>query len=96
MYALMSTYSIGSKNRSTAEQMADQAHPVFKSMKGFVSAIDLGDDTAGDSISLSVWKSKEDAEAARAAMAARMNQVVTGMGKASPTRRLFDVYEPKA
>jgi heme-degrading monooxygenase HmoA len=96
MYALMSSYSIGFENRQTAEKMADQADPAFKSMKGFVSAFYLGDDAVGEYISFSVWKSKEDAEAARAAIAPRMDQVVRDLDKAPAARRLFEVYEAKA
>ncbi|GAI34457.1 unnamed protein product, partial [marine sediment metagenome] len=46
--------------------------------------------------SLSVWESKEDAEAAGAVIAPQLEQAVSGIVKGPPTRRFFEVYEPKA
>jgi len=51
--------------------------------------------TTGEYGSLSLWESKEDAEAAAAVMGPKMEQVVSGIAKAPPTRRFYEVYEPK-
>ena len=96
MYASLSIIKLGPGMRSTAEKIADQSVPTLKAMKGFKGVTFLGDVTVGEYSSLSLWESKEDAEAAAAVMAPKVEQAVSGIAKEPPTRRFFEVYEPKA
>ncbi len=68
MYAQLVMLSLGSGTRSTAEKLADQFAPALRSLKGFKRVTFLGDETVGEYGSLSLWESKEDAEAAGAVM----------------------------
>ncbi len=96
MYASLSKIKISPDMRSTAEKIADQGYTDIKILKGFNSATFFGDVATGEYASLSLWESKEDAEAAAAVMAPKVEQAVIGIAKAPPSRRLYEVYEPKA
>ena len=96
MYASLSMITLGQGMRSTAEKIADQSVPTLKALKGFKGVTFLGDVTVGEYSSLSLWESKEDAEAAAAVMAPKVEQAVSGIAKKPPTRRFFEVYKPKA
>ena len=95
MYAQLVMLKLGPGMRSTAEEMADQFAVAFKEFKGFKSVIFLGDETAGEYGSLTIWETKEDAEAASTVMRPKLEQAVSGIAKAPPTRQFFEVYEPK-
>jgi len=88
--------TLGPGMRSTAEKLADQFATALRALKGFERVTFLGDDTVGEYASLSVWESKEDAEAAAAVIGPQLEQAVSGIVKGPPTRRFFEVYEPKA
>ena len=100
MYAQLVILHLGPGMRSTAEKLADQFAPVLEAQKGFKKITFLGDEAEGDYGSFSLWESKEDAEAEAEAEAEairpQLEQAVSGNAKAPPTRRLFEVYEPKA
>ena len=96
MYAQLSMIILGPGTRSAAEKLADQFAPALKTLKGFKRVTFIGDETVGEYGSLSLWESKEDAEAAAAVVRPQLEQAVSGIAKAPPTRRFFEVYEPKA
>ena len=96
MYAQLSMISLGPETRSAAEKLADQFAPALKTLKGFKGVTFFGNETVGEYGSLSLWESKEDAEAAAAVVRPQLEQAVSGISKAPPTRRFFEVYEPKA
>ncbi len=96
MYAQLSMITLGPGMLSTAEKLADQFAPVLKAQKGFKKVTFFGDDAKGDYGSFSLWESKEDAEAEAEAVRPQLEQAVSGIAKAPPTRRFFEVYEPKA
>jgi hypothetical protein len=56
----------------------------------------IGDETVGEYGSLSLWESKEEVEAAGEVLGPQIEQALSGIVKGPPTRRLFEVYEPKA
>ena len=94
MYAQLVILHLGPGMRSTAEKIADQLTPVLKTLKGFKSATFMGDDTTSEYGCLSLWESKEDAEAASTVIRPQMEQALSGIAKGPPTVRLFEVYEP--
>ena len=96
MYATWVMFILGPGTRSTAEKLADQFAPVLRTLKGFKSVTFLGDDTAGEYASLTLWELKEDAEAAVAATGSQLEQALSGIVKGPPIHRLFEVFEPKA
>ena len=96
MYAQLSMITLGPGTRSAAEKLADQFAPALKTLKGFKRVTFLGDEIVGEYGSLSLWESKEDAEAAGAVIGPQVEQAVSSIVKEPPTRRFFEVYEPKS
>ena len=96
MYASLVMLTLGPGTRSAAEKLADQFAPALRTLKGFKRVTFLGDEIVGEYGSLSVWESKEDAEAAAAVIGPQLEQAVSGIVKKPPTRQIFEVYEPKA
>ncbi len=96
MYAQLVMFTLGTGMRATAEKLADQFAPVLRTLKGFKSITFLGDETAGEYASLTIWESKEDAEAAAAATRLQLELALSDIAMGPLTRRLFEVYEPKA
>ena len=96
MYAQLLMLTLGPGTRSTGEKLADQFAPALRAMQGFKTITFFGDETTGEYGSLTLWETKEDAEAAAAVMGPKLEQAVSGIAKAPPTRRFFEVYETKA
>ena len=96
MYVTLLTLTLGPGMRSAGEKLADQFAPALRAMKGFKTVTYFGDDTTGEYGSFTLWETKEDAEAAAAVMRPKLEQALSGIAKATQTRRFFEVYEPKA
>ena len=96
MYAQLVMLTLGPGTRSTGEKLADQFAPALRTLKGFKGVTFIGDDTTGEYGSLTLWETKEDVEAAAAVLQPKMEQAVSGIVKAPPTRQFFEVYETKA
>ena len=96
MYARLVMFTLGPGTRPAGEKLAEQFAPALKAMKGFKSVTFFLDDTVGEYGALSLWESKEDAEAAMAALDPQLQQALTDIVQGSPTLGLFEVYEPKA
>ncbi len=95
MHARLTTWRVGAENRPKMERLADGVSQQLRGMGGFRSVTFLGDDDAGEYCSLTIWESREAAEAAQHPQAARMRQAVADLG-AQPDVRSFEVYEPRA
>ena len=96
MYAQLVMLHLGPGMSSTAEKMVEQLTPVFEAQKGFIKVTFFADEAEGDYGSWSLWESKEDAEAEAEAVRPQLEQALSGIAKGPPTRRFFEVYEPKA
>lgn len=66
MYATLLTLTLGPGMRSAGEKLADQFAPALRAMQGFKTVTYFGDETTGEYGSLTLWETKEDAEAAAA------------------------------
>ena len=95
MYARLTTWRVGAENRPKLQRLADEVSRQLRGMGGFRSVTFLADDAAGEYCSLTVWDSREAAEAAQQAQADRMRQAVADLG-AQPEVRALEVYEPGA
>ena len=95
MIARLILMNFGPGTRSAGEKVADQFAPIHKTMKGFKDVIFFADFETGECGSLSMWESKEDAEAAAALMRPKLMEAVGSMLKGPPTVKMFELYEPK-
>ncbi len=95
MYSRLVTFRVGPGKRSTIEELVDEFDPLYRAQKGFRHLFVIGDDATGEYGSFSVWETKEDAEAANAVIAPRLQQALTGLLEGPPDRRYYEVLEPK-
>ena len=91
MYARLSVISMGVGTRPRVEELADRLAPRFRSLQGFRGVTFLMDDSTGDYGSFSLWDTREDAEAASAAINPHVARIFKGM----LTPWIFEVYEPR-
>lgn len=99
MYARLNMFSIGAGKRAAAEKLVNDFAPVFKTQKGFKGVTFFGDDAAGEYGSFSLWDTRQDAEAANAAMLPQLQRALAGAGlqiQGTPVRRIAEVVEPKS
>ena len=96
MYARLVMFTLGPGMRTTADKLADQFSSIHENMKGFKGATYIGDDSIGEYGCLTIWESKEDAEASGMDLRPKLEQALSGIAKGPPTSRLFVVFEPKS
>ena len=95
MYARLTLFTLGPGQREFAEGLADKLAPLFVTLKGFKSTTFMSDFDAGEYGALSVWETKEDADAAGEVLAPRLKEAVGDRLKGPPTIKVMEVYEPK-
>ena len=103
MYALWVSIMAGTENRSLLERLAALAVEglgIDQGLKGITfvfdeSAGEYGGESIGEYCAFSLWASKEDAEAAAAALDNQLGLGVSGFAVGPPNIRVFEVYEPK-
>ena len=94
MYAELVMINLGPGMRSLAEKVADQLAPIYRTMKGFKGVVFIGDIEPGEYGSLSLWDSKDDAEALSGTVKRQLERIIGHVPKQGPgTRRIFEVYE---
>lgn len=99
MYAELVTMVLGPGMKATAETVADQLAPVYKALEGFKGLVFIGDIGIGEYGCLSLWESRENAEALSGALKPRLTELMQIAG-ANPrvglgTHRVFEVYEAR-
>ena len=95
MYARLVIFEVGSEKRSTIEGLVDEFDALYRAQQGFRHVFIIGDEASGEYGSFSVWESKEDADAANAVIAPRLQQALTGLLQGPPERWGFEVLEPE-
>ncbi len=96
MIARLLLMDLGAGARSAGEKVADKFAAIYKTMKGFKDATFFVDYETGECGTLTLWESKEDAEAAAAILRPKLQEAAGSMLKGPPTVRTFEVYKPKA
>lgn len=95
MYARLNFLNVGPGQREFAEGLADKIAPAMRALKGFRSVTFVGDFETGEIGGLSVWETKEDADAAAEAIGSLVQQSAADRLKGPPNVKVFEVYEPK-
>jgi heme-degrading monooxygenase HmoA len=100
MYIRLNMFAVGSGQRPEVETLAERFAPLFRAQKGFKSITFFeADAAAGEYGSLSLWETREEAEAADAALMPQLQQALGGAGlqvRGTPIRRIGEVFVPKA
>ena len=88
MYASLTTFKTAPGKRADTEKIADQSFAANRGMKGFKSTVyEYG--------SLNIWETKEDMEAAWSMIMPKLQEALKPLAIEPPTRRVYEVYEPK-
>lgn len=97
MYARVLRFTLaGGKTRDDATALADQTDPIYKSLKGFVSATYMIlDEAKGEYGSVTLWKTKEDAEAAGEKLAENFREHHADKVAGPLDIKTAEVYEPR-
>jgi len=95
MYATLVMIKLGPDMRPVGEKTAEQFFSIMKNLKGFKGATFFGDVAAGDYNTLALWESKQAAEAAQSITGPKLQEALGNILKSPPTRKIFEVYEPK-
>jgi heme-degrading monooxygenase HmoA len=97
MYAALTTFNLGPGTKELADKMGEQFGSMLQGMKGFQSMTMFGDYDTGEYGGISIWATKEDAEAALANTEEPMKKAVGHLLKGAPMRKVFEVWEgPKS
>ena len=95
MYLRLVRFTLGEGARSTAEKLADEFIPAIKAHTGCSECVFITDDDAGEYGIVVHWDSKENADAAAAAIGPRLSKALAEVTEEPASMRLFEVYEPK-
>ena len=93
MYARYFTFKSKPEMRRTIEEMADSIFRYTKTLNGFVSATYTVSEDQTEYGSFTVWRSKEDAETAGAAIREMVMPKLEGVATAPPEIKILEVYE---
>ena len=96
MYASLTLFKTAPGKRAEAEGLADKVYPVIKAMKGFKSVVYFGDSDNNIYGALYTWETKEDLDAAYSSIQPKLQEMLGPLAIEPPTRRIYEVYEPKA
>ena len=94
MHAALVLFTLGPGTRDIAEQAGKQSGSKLQAMKGFKGMTMLGNDEAGEYGGLTLWETKEDAEAALAATQPAIKESLGALLKGPPLAKLYQVWEP--
>ena len=95
MYASLTLFKTAPGKRAEAEGLADKVYPVIKAMKGFKSVVYFGDSDNNIYGALYTWETKEDLDAAYSSIQPKLQEMLGPLAIEPPTRRIYEVYEPK-
>ena len=93
MYARLVIFKLAPGDDSTIRALAE-VDPLYQAQTGFQALYVLADDARGEYGSFSVWETKDDAEAANAAIAPQLQRALAGRLQGEPNRWFFEVIEP--
>lgn len=94
MYARLVTLALEPGSLSMAEDLADRAGSIMKTLEGFEDVTFFSNDAAGEYGSFSLWHTKANAEAVSQVTDLHIREAVGKIMKQPPAVHIFQVYEP--
>jgi hypothetical protein len=93
MYTLFTMFTLGPNMQETGDKLGEKFTSVLKGLKGFKRLTMFRDDETGECGGLSLWESKEDAEAALAITGSGLKDALSGVVKGQPKRGVYEVWK---
>ncbi len=93
MYARLVSFTLHNGNESVAAELARDLVPDVSRLPGCQAASCFGDAQSGQYYIYVLWASEEQANAAAAIMAPRLDRYLAGHTVAPPERKLYPVIE---
>lgn len=96
MYGRLTLITASPGERSKMEALADWAAPLYPQVQGFSGVTFFADEQEGLYGSLTLWESREAAEAAAATVGSALQEKLAGVGlQGQPRIRTVEIYEPR-
>jgi len=93
MYVLFTMFTLGPETQEIADKLGEKFSSILTSLKGFKRLTMFRDDETGENGGLSLWESKEDAEAALATTGSELKEALSGVVKGQPKRGVYEVWK---
>ena len=91
MYARLVRFTLGPGQRAVAQALAGDLVPLISSQPGCHGVTAFGDDSDGEYGLFVLWDSQENAESASHIVRPKLDEHLSGVAKAPPDARLFEV-----
>ena len=93
MYVLFTMFTLGPETQEIAGKLGEKFSSILTGLKGFKRLTMFRDDETGENGGLSLWESKEDAEAALATTGSELKEALSGVVKGQPKRGVYEVWK---
>jgi len=92
MHALLTMFTLGPGMDEFADKLGENFSSALRSQEGFKGLTMFRNDETGECGGLSIWLSKQDAEAALATTGSKLKEALSGVVKGEPKRGLYEVW----
>ena len=92
MYVLLTTMDLGAGTEHLQIKLGEEFSSALRRLKGFRSLTMFRDPATGKCGGLSLWVTREDAQAALSYTEPRLKEALAGAVKAPPVREIYDVW----
>lgn len=92
MHILFTMFTLGPGTQEFGDKLGENFSSALKGLKGFKRLTMFRNDDTGECGGLSIWQSKEDAEAALAITGSKLKDALSGVAKGEPKRGVYDVW----
>jgi heme-degrading monooxygenase HmoA len=93
MFARSVRYNLRAGSRSTFETYVNELAPLYRGQPGFCSLTTMVEGPLAEFVVLSIWETKEDAEAAGAVRPESLQWLDRAL-LGPPVVRIYEVFEP--
>jgi len=92
MHVLFTMFTLGPGTQELGDKLGENFSSTLTGLKGFERLTMFRNDETGECGGLSIWQSKQDAEAALAATGSKLKEALTGVAKGEPKRAVYEVW----
>jgi len=92
MHVLFTMFTLGPGTQELGDKLGENFSSTLTGLKGFERLTMFRNDETGECGGLSIWQSKQDAEAALAATGSKLKEALTGVVKGEPKRAVYEVW----